>query len=197
LLLHLDKVKTNKIPVIKRYSGGGTVVVDENTIFATLIGTESFLSEYMVKVYPRELMKWTETFYKIVFHKDKDFSLLGNDYAFGSQKFGGNAQCITRGGWVHHTSLLYDYNDGLMDILKMPPNIPEYRKMRPHHEFLCKLKYRYNKDEIFPLFERAIAALIQQRKEPDTVDIVNHSEIAEILERHHTPVTTYADIVLR
>ena len=33
-LIHQEKVD---IPVIKRFSGGGTVVVDENTLFVTLI----------------------------------------------------------------------------------------------------------------------------------------------------------------
>lgn len=104
-------------------------------------------------------MKWTETFYKDVFCKYKDFSLQEHDYAFGTRylyahptvcssycsKFGGNAQCITRKQWVHHTSFLYDYNTELMSLLKMPQNVPQYRQARPHHEFLCKLKDRYTK----------------------------------------------------
>ena len=37
LLLNLERVRRDAIPVIKRYSGGGTVVIDENTLFVSLI----------------------------------------------------------------------------------------------------------------------------------------------------------------
>lgn len=43
-------VSKYNIPVIRRFSGGGTVITDENTIFASLIGNEDFLSEYKVRL---------------------------------------------------------------------------------------------------------------------------------------------------
>ena len=33
----MPAVKAAGIPLIKRFSGGGTVVVDQNTVFATII----------------------------------------------------------------------------------------------------------------------------------------------------------------
>lgn len=36
-LIHVPEAIQSGIQVIKRFSGGGTVVVDENTVFATLI----------------------------------------------------------------------------------------------------------------------------------------------------------------
>ena len=36
-LIDLEKLEQNPIPVIKRYSGGGTVVVDPNTLFVSFI----------------------------------------------------------------------------------------------------------------------------------------------------------------
>jgi lipoate-protein ligase A len=52
------------------------------------------------------------------------------DYAFNRQKFGGNAQSITKNRWVHHTSFLWDYDLKNMDYLKNPQRAPEYRQVR-------------------------------------------------------------------
>ena len=52
------------------------------------------------------------------------------DYAFGERKFGGNAQAITKQRWLHHTSLLWDFRDAHMRLLKHPSKAPEYRAVR-------------------------------------------------------------------
>lgn len=36
-LLNIPEVLRDNIPVIRRFTGGGTVIVDQNTIFASLI----------------------------------------------------------------------------------------------------------------------------------------------------------------
>eukprot|EP00968_Pinguiococcus_pyrenoidosus_P003776 scaffold251_cov230-Pinguiococcus_pyrenoidosus.AAC.7 len=37
-----------------------------------------------------------------------DGVLVENDYVVGDRKFGGNAQSITSGRWLHHTSFLFE-----------------------------------------------------------------------------------------
>lgn len=49
------------------------------------------------------------------------------DYVFGDRKFGGNAQSITRGRFLHHTSFLWDYQDARMAYLRHPDRAPAYR----------------------------------------------------------------------
>jgi len=49
------------------------------------------------------------------------------DYTFGEQKFGGNAQAITKQRWLHHTSFLWDFDDCNMALLKHPSRVPKYR----------------------------------------------------------------------
>lgn len=68
------------------------------------------------------------------------FALRENDFALGGRKFGGNAQYISRGRWVHHTSLLWDYDDHTMGMLRQPPKQPEWRRSRAHSDFVCKLR---------------------------------------------------------
>ena len=61
---------------------------------------------------------------------DTETHFLHADYCFGDVKFGGNAQAITKQRFLHHTSLLWDYQDGRMKLLKHPAKIPDYRAVR-------------------------------------------------------------------
>jgi hypothetical protein len=65
-----------------------------------------------------------------------------SDYVYGEHKFGGNAQSITKGRWVHHTSLLWDFHPPNMELLKFPPKSPDYRKVGP--------RPTYNADPLTP-----------------------------------------------
>ncbi|NGX60572.1 MAG: putative lipoate-protein ligase A [Chlamydiae bacterium] len=133
-LVNLPKVTADKIPLIKRFSGGGTVYIDPETIFVTFICQNTLLN---LPIQPKPILSWSETFYKPLF---KGFSLRENDYVFGEKKFGGNAQYLQKSRWLHHTSFLWDYKPEKMEYLLLPEKRPEYRQSRPHHEFLCTLK---------------------------------------------------------
>ncbi|KAK9819795.1 hypothetical protein WJX72_002465 [[Myrmecia] bisecta] len=137
-LIHMSAARSPKVQVIKRFSGGGTVVVDQDTVFATLIMQASALPD--VECYPRPVMRWSESFYSPVFAPYGPFQLQEHDYVFGERKFGGNAQAITKQRWLHHTSLLWDFQERHMALLKHPSKIPAYRGERSHLEFLCKLR---------------------------------------------------------
>lgn len=137
--VHLDKVKEKQIPLIKRFSGGGTVFVDHNTFFVSFIFQKNALN---VTSYPEPILLWGESFYKSVFNH-KDFHLAENDYALGERKIGGNALYIRKDRWLLHTSFLWDYQKSNMDLLKMPEKIPTYRQNREHEDFITRLKDHY------------------------------------------------------
>ena len=48
---------------------------------------------------------------------------------FGERKFGGNAQAITGRRWLHHTSLLWDFDPDNMALLRPPARQPKYREV--------------------------------------------------------------------
>jgi len=64
-LLNCQNAIDDQLLVLKRFSGGGTVVMDENSIWTTLIagrkGTNETgeKSEQLCQPYPRDIMKWT------------------------------------------------------------------------------------------------------------------------------------------
>ncbi|XP_010425693.1 PREDICTED: putative lipoate-protein ligase A [Camelina sativa] len=137
-LLELGPVMEDRIPVIKRFTGGGTVIVDKSTMFVSLICNKDDVPN--VQPYPRSVMAWSGSLYGDVFNGINGFQLRENDYVFGDRKFGGNAQSIIRNRWIHHTSFLWDYNVRNMAYLKLPSRVPQYRLERDHTDFVCRMK---------------------------------------------------------
>ncbi|MGB7978249.1 MAG: lipoate--protein ligase family protein [Chlamydiales bacterium] len=135
-LLDVDAVKREGIPVIKRFSGGGTVIVDENTLFVTFIMNKSALP---IHPFPEPILRWSAELYEQAW-QIPHFQLRENDYCIDEKKCGGNAQYIKKERWLHHTSFLWDYSEKNMGCLQLPTKRPKYRQDRPHHAFLTKLK---------------------------------------------------------
>lgn len=126
----------NPIPLIRRFSGGGTVVIDEDTIFASFI----FQKEaHDFTPYPKTILHWAGEFYKNALQLPT-FQVQDNDFALLDKKIGGNAQYIRRNRFLHHTTFLFHYDDKNMEYLLHPPTEPLYRKSRSHKDFLTTLK---------------------------------------------------------
>lgn len=149
-LIDCTRVEKDAIPLIKRFSGGGTVIVDENTLFVTLICQKEL---FPFPAYPEPILRWHEALYKDALQHPQ-FHLRENDFVIGERKCGGNAQYIQKERWLHHTSFLWDYTEGNMDYLLIPKKMPQYRQARPHTDFLCKLC------DHFPSREAVITPLI-------------------------------------
>ncbi len=144
------------LPLIKRFSGGGTVVVDNNTLFATFIANTKDFPQ--VSPFPEPIMRWTEAFYRPIFSPHQ-FKLKQNDYVINDKKCGGNAQYIKKDRWLHHSSFLWDYNEKNMQYLQIPKRQPEYRLNRSHTQFLTTLKnYFSSKKEWNKRFIEALHA---------------------------------------
>jgi len=139
--IHINKnaYQQNPVPVIRRFSGGGTVFINEETVFITFICDSEELN---VSSLPLEVFRWSEKIYKSVF-EHLDFRLQENDYVIGDKKFGGNAQYLRKNRWLHHTSLLFDYDPHQMKLLNFPEKVPVYRQTRDHTDFLCKLNHHF------------------------------------------------------
>ena len=72
-MLQMKKVVKDPVPVIKRFSGGGTVIVDHDTLFVTFICTQGAIQD--LPLFPRPIASWTERFYKPVFKDNTEFQL--------------------------------------------------------------------------------------------------------------------------
>jgi len=181
-LLDLDLVKRDNIAVIKRFSGGGTVVIDPLTVFVTLICNAK---DCDVAVQPRPILEWTEALYRPLF---PSFALRENDYVFGDKKFGGNAQYIQKRRWLHHTSFLWDYDPEKMNYLLLPEKRPEYRKDRRHVDFLCKLR------PLFPKKEMLVETLMEHFQKELKAKKVEFSQIRDVLNSPHRKSTIFLSV---
>jgi hypothetical protein len=75
-MLDLPLVKASRLAVVRRFSGGGTVVVDRDTLMVSFIfGAEAAPH---VPCFPAPLMLWSEQFYSGVFHDTAGFRLREN-----------------------------------------------------------------------------------------------------------------------
>jgi len=149
---HIDTSAALSFPVIRRFSGGGSVLVDENTIFLSFLIREQHVT-------PDSLMQWVEAILKPVF-APHDFRALERDFVIGTKKIGGNAQYITKDAALQHMTFLWDFDPQKMAILKMPPKMPSYRAGREHEEFCGRLK------NFFPsrdAFRARLLASLQER----------------------------------
>lgn len=135
-LVDIKQLKKAKIPLIRRFSGGGAVIVDENTVFATFI-CQKELHEF--PPFPERILQWSAEFYRQALQLPT-FVLRENDYALDHLKCGGNAQYLRKDRWLHHTTFLWDFEDANMSYLFHPKKTPKYREGRSHLEFLCRLK---------------------------------------------------------
>lgn len=169
------------IPIIRRFSGGGTVIVDEHTHFYTLMGNRSILP---VPCYPDELLRWTEKLYAPAF-ENISFALRDNDYVIADKKFGGNAQYLAKDRWLHHSSFLWNYHHHMMDYLLMPPTMPNYRKERVHSEFLCRLC------DYFPSPESLQMRMMDALRDQFTLIPTKVESIVEILQRDYRRFTRF------
>lgn len=150
--LNVDAVRKAKIPVIKRFSGGGTVIVDENTLFITFIIAKDHLD---IHPFPEPILRWSADLYTDAWHIPH-FQLRENDYCIGEKKCGGNAQYIKKDRWLHHTSFLWDYSEKNMELLRLPDKRPKYRHNRPHKDFLCRLKEYGSMDQLIDRLKEAL-----------------------------------------
>lgn len=224
-LLNLKAVQSVPPLLIKRFTGGGTVVVDYSTLFTTIIGRNADLPS--VNPYPRDIMKWSAdavfapTFEHLASLSLKEkvnkrslvvkskscgiadstrgevvdfpnaiikeneytprFALRENDYILErpnwSRKMGGNAQSIVKGGWLHHTSFLWDFLEEHMDYLSLPSKRPSYREDRPHLNFVAKLSHHYPQASPAMLFEAMKQSLIQRNH----IDLLCDTTLEDVL----------------
>ena len=177
--IDVEKWSKKPIPLIKRYSGGGTVVVDRNTFFVSFIFQKEI---HNFPSFPEPILRWSARLYKTAF-SHPCFALRENDYVIGNLKCGGNAQYITKDRFVHHTTFLWDFEDHLMDYLLYPKKTPTYRQGRTHIQFLCKLR------EIFPSKEDFFNHIIQAFSKNFNLVTISLKSLFPLINQPHRKTT--------
>ena len=129
------------VPILRRCSGGGTVVQGPGCLNYSVI--------LRIDQVP-ELQSITGTNQWVMSrNRDAIARLLGRpvsieghtDLATGQLKFSGNAQRRKREWLLFHGTFLLDFDLSIIEnVLRTPPRQPAYRDHRSHNEFITRLK---------------------------------------------------------
>jgi lipoate-protein ligase A len=137
--VHEDTCQADGVPVLRRSSGGGTV----------LLGPGCLLYSLILRFDRHPALSDLHASYRFIFETLLDglrphapqLALQGSsDLTLANRKFSGNAQQRKRTHLLHHGTLLYAFDLApIPRYLKPPPRQPEYRQQREHVEFVANL----------------------------------------------------------
>jgi len=138
--VNTDAADRDDVKIIKRRSGGGTVLQGPGCLNYSLI----------LSLEKRPEIRDIKRSYEFIIGKicgafnsagvKAEFQPL-SDMALSGRKFSGSAQWRRKNFMLHHGTILYNFPIEKMErYLKMPPDEPPYRKGRSHTEFLTNLK---------------------------------------------------------
>ena len=139
--VNLSFCEANDIPVLRRCTGGGTILQGPGCLNYCLIlrigdsgplHSISSTNEFILRRHQEALTKAL----------GKPVEMCGQtDLAIGGLKFSGNAQRRKRQCLIFHGSFLLDFDIKLIaQALPMPSKQPDYRRERAHGDFLMNLE---------------------------------------------------------
>jgi lipoate-protein ligase A len=136
--------RERSIPILRRCSGGGTVVQGPGCLnYALSLRLQSHpalvsvtsTNHWIMNRQAQSLSSRLEN--RVVVRGHTDLALKDSN---GERKFSGNAQRRTRDAVLFHGTLLYRFNlSWITELLAQPADQPAYRAQRSHQDFLTNL----------------------------------------------------------
>jgi lipoate-protein ligase A len=172
--------QANGIPVLRRSSGGGTVLQGPGCLnYALVLDSETRPGLENISQTNRTIMQMHRGVLTTL--QFTDVQVLGHtDLAIGSLKCSGNAQRRKGRSLIFHGTFLLDLDLSLVEqLLPLPGRQPSYRENRPHRDFLKNLKLpgaqlkealrkKWQADEPFDQVPwSSISALVKERYSSD------------------------------
>jgi lipoate-protein ligase A len=134
--VRLDRCAADGVPVARRSSGGGTV----------LLGPGCLLYSLVLPMSADSALKDLNASYRFIMGRladalAADVAWAGtSDLMWNDRKISGNAQQRKRGHLLHHGTLLYAFDVPLIErYVSHPPRMPDYRRGRRHDDFVANL----------------------------------------------------------
>lgn len=135
--VNVDSAQQMGVPILRRCSGGGAVVLAPGCLnYCLILPLERFPELREVRNGFRVILDAVCRSLKI-----EGLSVCGgSDLALFDRKVSGNAQRRVRSTLLHHGTLLYNFDAGLAEtLLRVPRRQPGYRRGRGHIDFLGNL----------------------------------------------------------
>ena len=137
--VHREAIEADSVPIARRSSGGGTVVVGPGALNVTVIlprdhapgleaveAAQGYVLERIAASIRSEI---------------PEVQVLGSgDLTLEGRKIAGSAQRRLKTCFLVHATILHDFPLGRIDrYLREPARQPHYRRGRPHSEFVANL----------------------------------------------------------
>jgi lipoate-protein ligase A len=137
--VHEGAAAADGVPILRRSSGGGTVLLGRGCLLYTLVlsyqrhpdltdirGSYRFILGHIAQTLAENVGRIEQAGI--------------SDLVLAGRKFSGTAQQRKRAFLLHHGTLLYDMDlSRIPRYLREPPRPPEYRGSRAHLDFVCNL----------------------------------------------------------
>lgn len=134
-----DYCERQGIPIVRRCSGGASVVVMSGClIYSAVLRIEDHPELRVIeRVHDHVLSRIRDAFLEL----DWGVKLEGtSDLTWEGRKFSGNSLRCKRDGVLYHgTLLLHASIETICQCLKMPSRQPDYRRQRTHDQFLTNV----------------------------------------------------------
>ena len=133
---NVDVCAARGVPILRRESGGGAVVLGPGCLnFALILSLDARPALVDVTSSYTTLLGATADALAI-----PEVTIHSTDLAVGNRKFAGHAQRRLRHTLLHHGTILYGFDLDLIDaILTEPPRRPAWRGTRRHCEFVTNV----------------------------------------------------------
>ena len=135
----LDACRRENIPVVRRSSGGGAVVIGPGCLAYSLVLPLTDEQRALgVASLTKRLMERVALGLQSIL---PGATACGtSDLAANSRKFSGNAQRWLSRAFLHHGTILYDFDlPRIGRYLRTPSRQPDYRDHRDHAAFVCNV----------------------------------------------------------
>ena len=132
------------IPILRRCSGGGTVVQGPGCLnYAVILRITETSPTRSISAANQFIMEHNRRAISSINHQPStiNLSVCGHtDLALGNLKFSGNAQRRRKNFLLFHGTLLLNFHLPLIsELLNMPSLQPDYRNGREHEQFITNL----------------------------------------------------------
>ncbi len=135
----LPRCEARNIPVLRRISGGGTVLQGPGCLNYSLILRNPFSDAItgIAQTHALVLGRHKEALEPLL---GKTVGIHENDLTLDGRKFSGNAQRRKLRTVLYHGTFLHHFDfAAISDFLRIPSRQPTYREDRRHEEFLVNL----------------------------------------------------------
>jgi len=164
--IHIGRCEADRVPVIERRSGGGTVVLAPGMMIVVIVGERRHINsatDCFNTIHDAMISLLSDCGVRGVLRDGISDCAIGNRKILGSSLYMGTRPPL----YYYQSSLLVDPDISLFDrYLKYPPREPEYRMRRTHEEFCTSLAacgFRLSADAVARLFNKRLKKYIYSR----------------------------------